>query len=97
MKNLLKISALIIMSTTLFSSCADMTKKVEDKINALTEKAEMLDSIVNQELDKVLALDSILNLEGDKVKQLDSLINNSTIKIDSIANEKINNLKKIIN
>lgn len=94
MKNLLKKNVLIIFSILLFSSCGDISKNVEDKINELNTKAEKLDSIVNRELNKVNSLDSIINIEGDKVKRLDSLINKSSSKIDSITNEKINLFKK---
>jgi len=97
MTNLFKTAVLIIFQLGLYSSCGDMSKKVEDKINELSSKTEKLDSIVNKELDKVMALDSLINMEGDKVKQLDSLINKSSSKIDSIANEKMNSLKRINN
>jgi len=40
-----------------------------------------------------MALDSIINIESDKIIVLDSLINKSSIKIDSIAKEKIKSLK----
>jgi len=97
MKNLLKRSVLIIVSIGLFTACVDMSKRVEEKVNKLIDKTEKLDSLVNKEFDKVIALDSLINMEGDKVKKLDSLINKSSSKIDSIANEKINLLRKIIN
>lgn len=77
----------------LFISCSDMSKKVEDQLNDLTNKALSLDSLVNKEIDKVMTLDSIINLEGNKVKVLDSLINKSSSRIDSIAKEKIRSLK----
>ena len=97
MKNLLKRSFPIIVSIGLFISCGDMSKKVEEKINELSNKTEKLDSLVNKEINKVLAHDSLINKEGDKVKKLDSLINKSSSKIDSIANEKMNLLKNTIN
>ncbi|NTW26102.1 MAG: hypothetical protein HGA37_15495 [Lentimicrobium sp.] len=77
----------------LFISCSDMSKKVEDRLNELNNKAESLDTLLNKEIDKVKALDSIINRESDKVKVLDSLINKSSSKIDSIAREKIRFLK----
>jgi hypothetical protein len=82
-----------LLMMVLFISCSEMSKKVEDRLNDLTNKAESLDSIVNKEIDKVMALDSIINLEGNKVKVLDSLINKSSSRIDSIAREKIRSLK----
>jgi len=91
-KQLKVILPLVIM--VLFISCSDMSKKVEDRLNDLTNKAESLDSLVNKEIDKVMALDSIINLEGNKVKVLDSLINKSSSRIDSIAKEKIKSLRQ---
>jgi hypothetical protein len=88
MRKQLKIILPLIM-ITLFISCGEMSKKVEDHLNELTNKAESLDSLVNREIDKVMALDSILNLEGNKVKVLDSLINKSSSRIDSISKERI--------
>jgi hypothetical protein len=35
-------------------------------------------------------------MESKKVKELDSLVRKSTSKIDSIANEKIKSLKKLM-
>jgi hypothetical protein len=75
MRKQLKIILPLIMMM-LFLSCNEMSKKVEEQLNDLTNKAESLDSLVNREIDKVMALDSIINLEGNKVKVLDSLINN---------------------
>lgn len=92
MRRKLKI-VLSLLMMVLFISCSDMSKKVEDRLNDLTNKAESLDSLVNKEIDKVLALDSIINVEGNKVKVLDSLINKSSSRIDSIAREKIRSLK----
>ena len=82
------------MMMVLFISCSDMSKKVEDRLNDLNNKAESLDTLLNKEIDKVMALDSLINLEGNKVKVLDSLINKSSSRIDSIAKEKIRSLKK---
>jgi hypothetical protein len=83
-----------LLMMVLFISCSEMSKKVEDQLNDLTNKAESLDSLVNKEIDKVMELDSIINLEGNKVKVLDSLINKSSSRIDSIAKEKIKSLRQ---
>jgi hypothetical protein len=82
-----------LLMMVVFISCNEVSKKVEDQLNDLTNKALSLDSLVNKEIDKVMVLDSIINLEGNKVKVLDSLINKSTSRIDSIAKEKIRSLK----
>lgn len=97
MENLLKKSILLMVTIALFTSCGDITKKVEDKLKVLNEKTLKLDSLVNKEFSKVPSLDSILNMKGDKMRKLDSIINKSSSKFDSISNEKINSLKKFIN
>jgi hypothetical protein len=78
-----------LMILVLFTSCSEMSKKVEEKLNDLTNKANSLDTLINKEIDKVMALDSIINLESDKVKVLDSLINKSSSRLDSVAKEKL--------
>jgi len=93
MRKQLKVILPVIMMMVLFISCSEITKKVEDKLNDLTNKANSLDTIINKEINKVIALDSIINLESDKVKVLDSLINKSSSKLDSIAREKIKSFK----
>lgn len=95
MTSLFKLKVLLIMALGIFTSCGEMTSKLEEKLNDLSNKTEKLDSLVNKELDKVIALDSLIDKEGKKVKVLDSLINNSSNKLDSIANDKMNYLKKI--
>ncbi len=94
MRKKLKI-ILPLMIMVLFISCSEMSKKVEDHLNELSNKANSLDTLINKEIDKVMALDSIINLESDKVKVLDSLINKSSSKLDSIAREKIKSFKLI--
>ncbi len=94
MKNIIKNSLLIILVTTLFTSCGDLSKKLEGKINLLEQKTNRLDSLVNKEFDKVMALDTLINFENKKVKRLDSIIKKSASKIDSIARTKLNNLRK---
>jgi len=95
MKNPMNILHLILM-VGLLTSCGDMSKTVEEKLNELNNKAQHLDSLVNKEIDKVLVLDSLINMEGKKVKELDSIVRKSSSKIDSIANEKIKTLKKLM-
>lgn len=79
------------------TSCVDLDKKVEEKLNLLDQKTMMLDSIVNKEINRALALDTLLNLETEKVKKLDSLLNTTSSKIDSISKGKIQSLQNIIN
>lgn len=96
MQSTLKIllSFLLIM---VFSSCEDLEKKVEDKLNFFNEKAAKIDSLVNRELDKVDALDSVINKETDKIQQLDSLIDRSSSRVDSLVNGKLERINSILN
>lgn len=96
MQSTLKIllSFLLIM---VFSSCEDLEKKVEDKLNFINEKAAKIDSLVNRELDKVDALDSVINKETDKIQQLDSLIDRSSSRVDSLVNGKLERINSILN
>ncbi len=63
----------------------------------MSSKTERLDSLLNKEFDKVMALDSIINLESEKVKAHDSLIDKSSLKLISIAKEKLRTLKQVVN
>lgn len=87
----------IIIALGFFSSCNDMSKRVEDKINELENKAVELDSMVNKEMDKVMELDTLIDLEKFKVKKLDSLIEKNASKIDSIASDKMQELNEMVN
>jgi hypothetical protein len=94
MKKALKISTVIVFTIALMTSCNDLSQKIEDNIVKLNSKTEKMDSLVNTELEKVNRLDSIINKETEKVKKLDSIIDKSALKIDSIANSKLNLLRK---
>lgn len=80
MNTLFKRSFSIIMVVSLFTSCSEMARKVDEKRNELSKKAERLDSLVN----KVIDLEPLIILEEVKGKNLDSLVNKSTKKTDSI-------------
>lgn len=96
MKNKLSRIGISVVSIGLLMSCGSITEKMEEKINELNHKTERLDSLLNKEFDKVMALDSLVNMEGVKIKKLDSLINKLPTRIDSMANEKRNTLKKLV-
>ena len=72
------------VSILLFTSCENVTNRVENQLNQLTDKANQLDSVINTELDKVVRLDSVINLEDLKVKKLDSLVDKTSSRLDSI-------------
>lgn len=97
MKRIKKRSLTFIVVIGLFTSCSEITKKVEDKLSELDAKTEHLDSIVNREIDRVIELDTLISSENFKVKKLDSLIKKNSSKIDSVTREKIQLLKEIIN
>ncbi len=89
MKILLKSSLPLILIAGLITSCGNISKQVDEKLNQISTKVEHLDSIVNREVDKVKDLDTLINLESDKIKKLDTLINETSTKIDSITNAMI--------
>lgn len=97
MKHVLKRSLPLLLIIGTLASCADITAEAEERLNQLNKKTEMLDSLVNQEFDKVKALDTLINFESDKVKKLDSLVNKTTTKLDSLAQDKIERFKNILN
>jgi chromosome segregation ATPase len=85
MKKITKNLFLPILAVYFLSSCGDINKEAENKLNELKNKTESLDSLINKEVDKVLALDSLINFESEKVKKLDSLIDKTSSKLDSIS------------
>lgn len=90
-------SFLTIVTFLFLSSCGNVSDEVENKLNALIDKTETLDSIINKEVDKVLVLDYLIHDENEKVKKLDSLIQKSASKLDSISNESINRYERLLN
>ncbi len=93
MKNSITNSLFIVLVIVSFTSCGDISQKIEGKLSLLEQKANQLDSLVNKEFDKVMALDTLINFENKKLKKLDSMINKSVLKIDSITSQKLNNIK----
>ncbi len=90
MKNLIKVSLPFALTILLFSSCSEASRRVNEKLDELTNKAVQLDSIVNSEVDKVTKLDSLINQEDAKLKKLDSLVNNTSSKVDTLINTLLN-------
>lgn len=97
MKKINKNYLLPILAICFLSSCGDISKEAEKRLNDLNNKAESLDSLINKEVDKVLTLDSLVNRESDKVKRLDSLINEKSSQIDSISKKGSELLEKFSN
>ncbi len=57
------------VSILIFTSCENITSKVENQLGQLNERTNQLDSVINKEMDKVMKLDSIINLEDLKIKK----------------------------
>ncbi len=90
MVKILRTILVVVVTTSIFISCGDVNRRVDEKIDKLMKKAESLDSLINKEVDKVLVLDSLINTGSEKAKKLDSLLNKSTSRLDSLVIEKIN-------
>jgi hypothetical protein len=88
---------LAIVITFSLTACGNLSKEVENKLNELKSKTEILDSIINKEVDKVLTLDSLISKESEMVKKLDTLINKSSSQLDSISKRGSKFLEKIAN
>ena len=86
MKNLIKVTLPLVLTILLFTSCSEASRRVNEKLDEITNKAEQLDSIVNSEVDKVTKLDSLINQEDARLKKLDSLVKNTSSKVDTIIN-----------
>jgi len=95
MRNFKNYSVLILAIFFLFS-CSDLSKEAEKKLDELKVKSDSLDSMIKKEVDKVKSLDSLINYENDKVKKLDSLVKKASSKLDSISNEKIKKIAKVL-
>lgn len=80
----------------ILSSCGNVSREVETKINELENRTKALDSFINKEAEKVLTLDSLLNKEQDKIKKLDTLIDKSSSRFDSIKKRTGNLLENTL-
>ncbi len=87
MKNILKISYLLVFFSITFFSCSEVNKKVDEKIERIYNKTKTIDSVLKQEIDKILTLDSLIDKEQQKILKLDSLLQKSSSKLDSIVNK----------
>ncbi|KPQ15222.1 MAG: hypothetical protein HLUCCX10_09535 [Algoriphagus marincola HL-49] len=89
--------ALLVIGLFCMTSCEDLEKKVEQKVNSINEKVLKLDSLVNKEFEKVDALDSLIEKEKGKLQKLDSLVNSTTNQVDSLVQNKVDRMNRIIN
>jgi hypothetical protein len=86
---------LTLLTAIHLTSCGNISKEVQNKINELNNKTETLDSILNKEIGKVLTLDSLVDKEREKVKILDTLISRTSSKLDSITKKGGQFLEKV--
>lgn len=86
----------LLLAASFLAACSDIDRQIEEKLNRINDKAEQLDSIVKTETQKVIALDSLIILERDKLQQLDSLVHTSVNQFDSIKQQKIDQLKRLL-
>jgi ABC-type transport system involved in Fe-S cluster assembly fused permease/ATPase subunit len=84
MKNLIKFTLPLLLTMLIVTSCSEANRRVNEKLDEITNKASQLDSIVNSEADKIMKLDSLLLKENDRLQKLDSLVNNASSKVDTI-------------
>lgn len=76
----------VALAAGFFASCGDVSRKVNEKIEELTQKSESLDSLVNNEINEILPIDSLMKTEQEKFTQIDSLVQKPIKKLDSIVN-----------
>ena len=70
------------------SSCSEVNRRVDEKVQLLEKRAGELDSLLTNEFKKVQRLDTIINDEIAKSRRLDSVIQRSRIAVDSLLNKK---------
>ena len=84
MKNLIKFTLPLALTMLMITSCSEASRRVNEKLDEITNKAIQLDSLVNLELEKVKQLDSLIIQEDARLKKLDSLVNTTSSKVDTI-------------
>lgn len=84
MKNLIKLTLAYSLTMLMCTSCSEPSRRVNEKLDEITNKASQLDSLVNSEVNKVMKLDSLLIQEDARLKKLDSLVNITSSKVDTI-------------
>ena len=91
-EGLLSVVLIVIMA-----SCNnELGQNLEDKLNAFDSKADSLDLFLNKDLDRVGKVDSLINFGNETFKKLNSVITKSSLKVDSLADKKLELLKEII-
>ncbi|KAF0202042.1 MAG: hypothetical protein FD170_2280 [Bacteroidetes bacterium] len=90
MVKILKFILVLVITSSIFISCGDLNRTLDENIDKLMKKTESMDSLLNKEVDKALRLDSLINTGSEKAKKLDSLIDKSASRMDSLVNKKIN-------
>ena len=88
MKQLIKYSSILLITTIFLVSCSESRKRATEKLNELNQQAEELNSAVDDGLKKIESFDSVVRTGAGQIKEYDSLIKRNSSKIDSIAKKK---------
>ena len=67
-----------------WSSCGEINQKIDDKMDALNQSVESLDSLANDKMNRVQRLDTLVNNKMEKLQKMDSLVNRNRSKLDSL-------------
>ncbi len=94
MRTFLKFVLILAVPIGLFSACQEITRRAEEKVNVLTEKAEQLDSVVRERTDNFTNIDSIIDREKIQ-KDIDSALKELQTKADSVAAEQLKSLRNL--
>lgn len=100
MKNInkhFKTLVLLLSVSLLFTGCQEMTSKMDEQLDNINKRAEDLDSAVNRGLDKVENLDSTITAKSKRIKDLDSIVRKTTTRIDSLVNDRAEDINRRLN
>lgn len=96
MKQILKYTILVFV-IGVFLACQESRERATQKLNALNDQIEQVNTTLNDGIKKIESLDSIIGAETKQIEEIDSLLKNTSTKIDSIATEKMEAWKNITN
>ncbi len=70
-----KIILVVALTAWLFSSCGDVSKRVNEKLDELSKKTESLDSLIKNHINEIIPIDSLTKKGSESLNKIDSLIN----------------------
>jgi len=97
MKSFIKLLVPVTVAGFILSSCAEIQRRVDETVGNITNTVNEVDSIIIQEVEEVTNLDSLRILESERVKKIDSLFETTTSAIDSVAGQKREILRELVN